>query len=148
MRANIFSRGKKLKVNSNYFYGKVNLREISSVAMIREAKMYHVFFEKGSRTKIHFHSGGQTLIVTKGKGRLDFYSKRVKSPNLFKVHKTKQISLKVGDVVYIPPKKLHTHGGIKNYNFSHIAINFKSNDKDPKTLWFDIDSKNIVSKIS
>ncbi len=161
-KANIFSKGKKPKVNPDYFYGRVELREVSSIVNVRECKIYHVNFKKGARTKLHFHSGGQTLIVTKGQGSLEIYSKREEKKRKekgknpppkgscpFRVHRTKKVLLKEGDVVYIPPKKLHTHGGIKNNNFSHIAVNFNFKGKEPKTIWFDLldSKKGTVTKI-
>lgn len=148
MKTNIFSKGKRLKVNSSYFYGDVNLLELSSGAKIQEAKIYHVCFKGGARTKLHLHSGGQTLIGTKGRGRLDFYSKTGNASNTFRVRKTKQVLLRQGDVAYIPPKTLHAHGGIKDHNFSHIAINFKFGGREPKTSWFDLDSKRTATKIT
>ena len=112
--------------------------------------MYHVIFKKSARTKLHFHTGAQMLIVTKGNGSLVYYKKTNGGISKFKISKTKTVNLTSGDVVYIPAKILHTHGSVrKNSVFSHIAINFypKKNQK-PKTEWYESDLRsNVTSKI-
>ena len=111
---------------------------------------YHVIFKKSARTKLHFHTGAQMLIVTKGKGSLVYYKKMSGGISKFKISKTKTVNFTSGDVVYIPAKILHTHGSVrKNSVFSHIAINFypKKNQK-PKTEWYESDLRsNVTSKI-
>jgi len=90
------------------------------------------------------------LIVTKGSGSLIYYKKTGKGTAKFKIAKTKIINLSCNDVVYIPPKVLHTHGSVKkNAIFSHIAVNFysKKNEK-PRTIWYESDLRsNVISKI-
>ena len=120
------------KVKKDYFTGPVTLREISGITKPNEHDMYHVIFKKSARTKLHFHTGAQMLIVTKGKGSLVYYKKTSGRILKFKISKTKTVNLTSGDVVYIPAKILHTHGSVrKNSVFSHIAINFypKKNQK-------------------
>jgi len=138
------------KVKKDYFTGPVTLREISGITKPNEHDMYHVIFKKSARTKIHFHTGAQMLIVTKGTGSLAYYKKMSGGISKFKILKTKTVNLTSGDVVYIPAKILHTHGSIrKNSVFSHIAINFypKKNQK-PKTEWYESDLRsNVTSKI-
>jgi len=63
------------KVKKDYFTGPVTLREISGITKPNEHDMYHVIFKKSARTKIHFHTGAQMLIVTKGNGSLVYYKK-------------------------------------------------------------------------
>ena len=68
----------------------------------------------------------------------------------FKILKTKIVNLSSGDVVYIPPKILHTHGSIKrNSVFSHLAVNFYSKkNRKPKTVWYESDLRsNVTCKI-
>ena len=138
------------KVKKDYFTGPVTLREISGITKPNEHDMYHVIFKKSARTKLHFHTGAQMLIVTKGKGSLVYYKKMSGRILKFKISKTKTVNLTSGDVVYIPAKILHTHGSVrKNSVFSHIAINFypKKNQK-PKTEWYESDLRsNVTSKI-
>ena len=149
-KANIFSRvgTPSRKAKPNYFTGQVVANDISVVIKPKNEKIYHVTFKYGTKTKLHFHDGGQTLIVTKGTGNLSLYRKFGKNNTNFKIKKTKSIILKVGDCVHIPAKKLHSHGSInKKVDFSHIAINsFPKNNVEPKTIWYESDFKSHVTK--
>ena len=142
------------KVKKDYFTGPVTLREISRITKPTEHDIYHVTFKKSARTKLHFHTGSQMLIVTKGGGSLVYYKKVSGGITKFKIVKTGTVNLSRGDVVYIPPKILHTHGSaiigyMKNAKFSHIAINFyPKKNKKPKTVWYESDLRtNVTSKI-
>ena len=137
------------KVRQDYFTGPVTLREISGITKPIEHDVYHVIFKKSARTRLHFHTGGQMLIVTKGKGSLVYYKKTSGGISKFKISKTKTVNLTSGDVVYIPAKKLHTHGSIrKNSIFSHLAVNFYSNNRKSVTVWYESDLRsNVISKI-
>ena len=137
------------KVKKDYFTGPVTLRDISDVTKPTEHDIYHVIFQKSSRTKLHFHTGGQMLIVTRGKGSLVYYKKMSDGRSKFKISKTRTINLISGDVVYIPAKILHTHGSVrKNSVFSHLAVNFHLKNKKSKTVWYESDLRsNVVSKI-
>ena len=148
-KSNILSSPVK-KVKTDYFTGPVKLHEISGITKPNEHDMYHVIFKKSSRTKLHFHTGGQLLIVTKGNGSLVYYKKIGVGVTKFKILKTKMVNLSSGDVVYIPPKILHTHGSIKrNSVFSHLAVNFYSKkNRKPKTVWYESDLRSkVISKI-
>ena len=148
-KSNILSSPVK-KVKTDYFTGPVRLHEISGVTKPNEHDMYHVIFKKSARTKLHFHTGGQLLIVTKGNGSLVYYKKISGSITKFKISKTKMINLKYGDVVYIPPKILHTHGSVKRDSvFSHLAVNFYSKmNRKPKTIWYESDLRsNVMHRI-
>ena len=145
------------KVKNDYFTGPVTLREISGITKPSEHDMYHVTFKKSAKTKLHSHTGGQMLIVTRGVGTLVYYKKIGKGITKFKIEQTQRINLSRGDVVYIPPKILHRHGAYVKLQkargtsmvFSHIAINFypKKNEK-PKTEWYESDLRsNVTSKI-
>ncbi len=145
--------GKKIK--KDYFTGPVVLQDISGITKSTEHDLYHVNFTSEAKTKLHSHTGGQTLIVTRGGGTLVYYKKIGKGLTKFKIEQTQRINLSRGDVVYIPPKILHTHGAWrkiprpKGAVFSHIAINFypKKNEK-PKTEWYESDFRsNVTSKI-
>ena len=137
------------KVKKDYFTGSVTLRDISGITRPTEHDIYHVIFKKSSRTKLHFHTGGQMLIVTRGKGSLVYYKKTSNGRSKFKISKTKTINLISGDVVYIQAKMLHTHGSIrKNSVFSHFAVNFYSKNQKSKTVWYESDLRsNVTSKI-
>ena len=148
---NYFKDGKIQKVNANYFTGSTKLSEISSILKTKESKIYHVKFLNGARTKLHNHTGGQLLIVTKGEGSLELFRKIGKGNSTFKIRKKEKIKLKIGSIIYIPPKVLHTHGSVnkKSKIFSHIAINFyPSKNTEPKTTWFESDFKqNVTEKL-
>ncbi|NWJ22013.1 cupin, partial [Marine Group I thaumarchaeote] len=121
-KSNILSSPVK-KVKTDYFTGPIELHEISGITKPNEHDMYHVIFKKSARTKLHFHTGGQLLIVTRGSGSLVYYKKISRGVTKFKISKTKMIKLNNGDVVYIPPKILHTHGSNRiNSVFSHLAV--------------------------
>ena len=143
------------KIKKDYFTGPVVLQDISGITKSTEHDLYHVNFTSKAKTKLHSHTGGQTLIVTRGTGTLVYYKKIGKGLTKFKIEITDRINLSRGDVVYIPPKILHTHGAWrelprpKGTVFSHIAINFypKKNEK-PKTEWYESDFRsNVTSKI-
>ena len=125
------------------------MQELTSLVKSKEQKIFHVSFKNGARTKIHNHNGGQILIVTKGKGSLQWYSKLGKNKSKFQIKKTEKVNLLEGDIVYTPAKKLHTHGSIdKKRVFSHIAINANpSISKSAKTTWFESDFKSKVTKV-
>ena len=139
------------KVKKNYFTGPVTLHDISSITKPSEHDLYHVIFKKSARTKIHYHTGAQMLIVTKGHGSLVYYKKIGKGASKFKISKTKTISLNSGDIVYIQPKMLHTHGSVrKDTIFSHLALNFyHRKNVSSKTVWYESDLRsNLASKIT
>ena len=137
------------KVKKDYFTGPVTLQEISRITKPTEHDIFHVTFKKSARTKLHFHTGGQMLIVTRGNGSLIYYKKDSRGISKFKISKTKMINLVSGDVVYIPPKTLHTHGSMKkNSVFSHLAVNFYANNRKAVTVWYESDLRsNVTSKI-
>ena len=150
-KENIFSKTGVIskKAKKNYFTGEVSAKDISAVIKPSSEKIYHVTFKNGSRTKLHYHNGGQTLIVTKGNGSLIIYQKFGKTRENFSIKIIKKISLKIGDCVHIPPMRLHTHGSVSSKtNFSHIAINsFPKKNQEPKTIWYDSDLKHNAAKI-
>jgi len=147
-KSSIYAKAEEKKANPDYFTGPVTMNEISSIVESKEQKIFHVTFNKGARTKMHDHSGGQILIVTQGIGSLEMYSKSGNSKSNFQIKKTEKISLKEGDIVYIPAKKLHTHGSVGKKTFSHIAINAKpSPAKEAITTWYESDFKTRVTKI-
>ena len=147
MRKGNISSAPVKKVKKNYFTGPVTLNEISSITKPTEHDLYHVTFKKSARTKVHFHTGAQMLIVTKGYGSLVYYKKIGDGISKFKISKTKTINLNPGDVVYIQPKILHTHGSIKkNTIFSHLALNFyQKKNTNSKTVWYESDLRSIVT---
>jgi len=128
-----------LSEKRNYFVGKVILHDISRVIDVEDQKVYYAGFRNGARTKVHYHEGGQILLVTKGKGILVLYKGSTKKQK-FRIKPVTKILLKVGDMAYVPKHTLHWHGAIRKKNFSHIAFNsFTSSGKEAKTIWYDSD---------
>ena len=147
IKDNLKSGGKIRVVNPEFFTGPVKIKEFSNTISAQEQKIYHVNFKNGAKTKIHFHDGGQLLIVTRGKGSLEFFKKFGNGKSKFKIKSIIKLSLKEGDVAYIPSKYFHAHGSIyKRQIFSHFAINsFPKKNKEPTTWWFESDFKNKVT---
>ena len=134
-----------------YFVGNVILHDISLIVKSNEQKIYMVTFQKGAKTKLHYHESGQTLIAVEGNGILNIYKKiGFFEKTDLKIKQLTKISLRKGDVVYIPKFTLHCHGSAKKrVNFSHIAINsYTSTGFEAKTKWFDSDFKTFARRIS
>lgn len=148
-KVNLFSNSKIRKINPNWFTDKVHMTEISDVINSKEQHMYHVYFENGAKTKVHTHNGNQILIVTKGNGVLETFSKKENKKDHFGIKRIQKISLKPGDVTYIPKGTLHTHGSADKKNvFSHIAINIiPAKSREYKTTWYESDFKTLASEI-
>ena len=148
-KSNIYSPGDQRKINPNWFTGKVHMKDISSKIKSKGHGIYHVYFQNGSKTKLHYHDGNQVLIATSGHGILEIFKKIGTNRQNFKIKKIKKINLNQGDTVFIPAKTLHIHGSInKKKTFSHVAINIQSpKSSGYKTIWFESDFKTSVTKI-
>jgi len=148
-KSNIQGTNDKRNVNPDWFTGKTWMKVLSEKIKSQDQDIYHVHFEKGSRTKLHKHDGNQVLIGVKGEGSLEIFKKYGTTKNNFKIKKIQKISLNEGDIVHIPAKTLHTHGSIdKKKEFSHIAINIlPRKNAIYKTEWYESDFKTKVSKI-
>lgn len=146
-KSNIYGSSDKRTVNPNWFTGKTWMKVLSNKIKSKEQDIYHVHFEKGSRTKLHSHNGSQILIATEGNGSLEMFRKYGTKNKNFKIKKTKTIKLNEGDIVYIPAHNLHTHGSVnKKKTFSHIAINILPSKKSKYiTNWYESDFKSIVT---
>ena len=148
-KSNIHGSNDKRKVNPDWFTNKTWMKVLSDKISSKEQDIYHVHFEKGSRTKLHAHNGNQILIAIKGKGSLETFRRYGTSKVNFKIKKTERVTLNEGDIVYIPAKSLHTHGSTdRNKTFSHIAINILPRKNSTyKTTWYESDFKTNVSNI-
>ena len=81
-----------------------------------------VTFDAGARTAWHTHPLGQTLIVTAGTGRVQFWGGPIQE-------------IKTGDVVWIPPGQKHWHGAAPTTPMTHISV---QEQVDGKTSdWFE-----------
>jgi len=142
-KTNIAGTGDQRKVNPEWFTGKTWMKVLSEKIKSKDQDIYHVHFEKGSRTKLHLHDGNQVLIATKGKGSLEIFKKYGTRKINFKIKRTEKITLNEGDIVHIPANVLHTHGSIdKRKEFAHIAINIlPRKNAQYKTTWYESDFK-------
>jgi quercetin dioxygenase-like cupin family protein len=148
-KSNINGSTDKREVNPEWFTGKTWMKVLSDKIQTKDQDIYHVHFEKGSRTKLHFHNGNQVLMAIKGKGSLEIFKKYGSKKTDFKIKKIEKIILNEGDIVHIPAKTLHTHGSTdKKKEFSHIAINILAKKNSMyKTTWFESNFKNNVTNI-
>lgn len=148
-KSNIHAAGNRRKIDPNWFTNRVHMKEISSTIQSKEQHIYHVYFEKGAKTKLHTHNGNQILIVTRGKGSLELFKKFGKNKTNFKIRKINTTKLDSGDMVYIPKNTLHTHGSINpRQTFSHIAINIlPRKNSQYKTIWYESDFKSMATGI-
>ena len=148
-KSNIKGSTDKREVNPDWFTNKTWMKVLSQKIKSKDQDIYHVHFENGSKTKLHFHNGNQVLIGIKGKGRLEIFKRYGSNKTEFKIKSVEKINLNEGDIVHIPSKTLHTHGSIdKKKEFSHIAINILPRKNSTyKTTWYESDFKNKVSKI-
>ena len=151
-KENIYT-AKEKKVNDNYFTGNVLIREILGESNSAEQEMYHVTFNDGALTTLHFHESDQILIATKGKGVVgSIKGSRVTECKIDDNDIT--ILENEGDTVLIQANKIHFHGAMGREDFSHIAIRkmFKANVTDntikkADNKWqYDLISEEIGSK--
>jgi quercetin dioxygenase-like cupin family protein len=107
-------------VNSNYFTGRVNIREIIAEENSAEQEMYHVTFHNGALTTLHFHESDQILISTYGKGVIGLM--KGGSVSGAEVDMDSITFMNEWDTVCIPAKIIHFHGALAGEDFSHIAL--------------------------
>ena len=107
----IFPKGEK--VSPEYFTGQAWLNILVPQDETNNYAVGNVLFEPGSRNNWHTHPAGQILLITAGKG---YYQERGK-PARFLIK---------GDVVVIPSKVEHWHGGSRDNSLTHIVITNKT----------------------
>ena len=138
------------KSKRRYFTGPASLTDLTKIISIKQHKIYNVLFKNVSRTKLHYHQGDQSLIVTGGRGRLVTYTRI--SGNMkkkLKIKKKEDLPLSKGDIVFIQAGRLHWHGCIGSKDFSHLAINLAtSRGKEAKTVWYESDYKTFAKRMN
>ncbi|MDR3783118.1 MAG: hypothetical protein P4K92_07455 [Candidatus Nitrosotalea sp.] len=82
-----------VKSKKRYFVGDAWLNDMSDKLQIKGEKVYLANFNNGARTKVHYHQGGQILVVTKGKGMLVIYKKTSIKKETVKMQKLSQTNL-------------------------------------------------------
>jgi quercetin dioxygenase-like cupin family protein len=125
---------KKKNINSNYFTGKIDLREILSEVNSLEQEMNHVTFFNGALTSLHYHESDQILIATKGEGVIGLVERSSISKSVVDINSI--TFLNEGDTVLIPANSMHFHGALNGQDFSHIAIMkmYKVNKEEKREL--------------
>ena len=106
-----FGMGEPNVSYAKYFIGQSYLKPLTDPK--ETVFIANVTFEPGCRNNWHIHhadkGGGQLLICVDGEG---WYQEEGKPAQ----------SLKLGDVVTIPPEVKHWHGAKKDCWFSHLAV--------------------------
>lgn len=139
-KTNIHTCSAGREINPDWFTAKTRMRDVGGALGIAGHDMYHVYFERGSKTKLHRHDGNQVLIATKGKGILETFKKAGRSGgDGFAMKRIGKTALKEGDVAYIPAGTLHVHGSSSTgATFAHIAINIPPRKNAGfKTVWYE-----------
>lgn len=104
------------------FTGKVRITSLFAANDPSRVTGGQVTFEPGARTAWHSHPLGQTLIVTAGTGRIQFWGGAIQE-------------IRTGDVVSIPPATRHWHGAAPGSSMTHIAIQEQADGKTAD--WFE-----------
>lgn len=107
---------------SDRFSGTVKITSLFTANAPSRVTGGKVTFEPGARTAWHSHPVGQTLIVTAGTGRIQFWGGVIQE-------------IKTGDVVSIPPATKHWHGASPGSSMTHIAIQEQADGKTAD--WFE-----------
>jgi quercetin dioxygenase-like cupin family protein len=68
-----------------------------------------VHFTPGARTAWHSHSGGQTLYVTEGEGRVQSRGEPI-------------VTIRAGDIVRTPADEWHWHGAGPDRFMTHLSV--------------------------
>ena len=90
------------------FTGSVTSQVIIGKDLSENFAISQVNFGKGIRNKFHSHSIEQILIITEGEGIV--------------ATEKEEISVKPGDVIFIPAGEIHWHGAASGKTFSHIYV--------------------------
>ena len=149
-KSNIGGRRDQREVSPEWFTGRTWMKHVSKGLGSADQDIYHVHFERGSRTKLHRHNGNQILMATRGRGSLEIFERFGTAREGFRIKRTDRIALAEGDVVHIPAKVLHTHGSTdKRREFAHIAINIlpKRGGSQYRTVWYESDFESRASGI-
>jgi quercetin dioxygenase-like cupin family protein len=111
----IFPKGDKAPTEN--FTGTVYVQMLAPKTENNNFSIASVSFEPKGRTNWHNHPGGQTLLVTEGKGLYQEKGKPIKVINK-------------GEVILCNPDIEHWHGASPESKMTHIAItNFKGDSQ-------------------
>ena len=91
--------------------GAVTRQTIVDAEMGRSFTSALINFAQQARNKYHSHTGDQILIVTEGRGIV--------------ATDGEEMTVGIGDIVFIPAGEKHWHGATEDTGFSHISIQAK-----------------------
>ena len=92
------------------FEGMVHTRPLVDQSQgARELRLLSVTFSPGARTKLHYHTHEQVLVITEGRGIL--------------ATEHEEHHVTPGNVVYVPTGERHWHGAEPEFSMTHISIN-------------------------
>jgi quercetin dioxygenase-like cupin family protein len=74
-----------------------------------QLRILSVTFSPGARTKLHYHTHEQVLVITEGRGIVATE------------HETHHVV--PGHVVYVPRGERHWHGAEPEFSMTHLSIN-------------------------
>ncbi len=74
----------------------------------QQLRLLSVTFSPGARTKLHYHTHEQVLVITEGRGIL--------------ATEHEEHHVTPGCVVYVPTGERHWHGAEPGHNFTHLSI--------------------------
>lgn len=117
----IFERG-EINPYAKFFTGTTYLRTFDDGNSGRKVNTSNVTFTPCSRTDWHYHTGGQTLIITDGSGVFKAWGKTARI-------------IEAGDVVKIDPNQKHFHAGGATTWMSHISV--MATSPENKTIWLE-----------
>ena len=93
---------------SPLFTGPVTMQPIVGEELSKNFSMRQVNFGLGVRNKFHSHTIEQILIVTEGIGIV--------------ATDKEEITVGLGDVIFIPAGEKHWHGAAQGATFSHLYV--------------------------
>ncbi|MFC1948935.1 cupin domain-containing protein [Chloroflexota bacterium] len=108
MKIIIISQVVKEPAVSPLFTGSVTRQQIVDAELSENFIISQVSFDSGVRNKFHSHSIEQILIVTEGKGIV--------------ATENEEITVGLGDVIFIPANEKHWHGAAEGATFSHLYV--------------------------
>jgi quercetin dioxygenase-like cupin family protein len=93
---------------SPIFIGEVVRQEFVGDESAELLRVNAVTFENGARNKLHEHAADQVLVVTDGHGIV--------------ASETEELSIAIGDVIFIPAGERHWHGAAPGQTMTHLSI--------------------------
>ncbi len=94
---------------TEWFTGEVFLDAVARGHGETPLTVAFVHFTPGARTAWHAHSGGQTLYVTEGEGRVQSRGEGV-------------VTMRAGQVIVTAANEWHWHGASPDHFMTHLAV--------------------------